>query len=73
MGVAMTIKIVAYVAVSPIATALAARLPSKLVPIGADLIRVGVAVSLPFVTEAWQIYILIFLLRSVSATFTPTF
>src|SRR5699024_3143204 len=26
-----------------------------------------------FVTEAWQIYILIFLLQSASATFTPAF
>ncbi|WP_067243020.1 MFS transporter [Microbacterium resistens] len=73
MGVAMTIKMVAYVAVSPITTALTAHLPRKPVLIGADLIRAGVAVSLPFVTEAWQIYILIFLLQSASATFTPAF
>lgn len=73
MGVAMTIKMVAYVAVSPITTALTAHLPRKAVLIGADLIRAGVAVSLPFVTEAWQIYILIFLLQSASATFTPAF
>lgn len=73
MGVAMTIKMVAYVAVAPVATALLARLPRRPVLIGADLVRAGVAVSLPFVTEAWQIYILIFLLQSASATFTPTF
>lgn len=73
MGVAMTIKMVAYVAVSPVTTALIAHLPRRPVLIGADLIRAGVAVSLPFVTEAWQIYVLIFLLQSASATFTPTF
>lgn len=73
MGVAMTIKIVAYVAVSPVTTALTARLPRKPVLIGADLIRAGVAVSLPFVTEMGQIYVLIFLLQSASATFTPAF
>lgn len=73
MGVAMTIKMIAYVAVSPVTTALVARVPPKPVLIGADLIRAGVAVSLPFVTEAWQIYVLIFLLQSASATFTPTF
>ncbi|HLR94586.1 MAG TPA: MFS transporter, partial [Jiangellaceae bacterium] len=73
MGVAMTIKMVAYVAVAPVTTALLTRLRRKPVLIGADLIRAGVAVSLPFVTEAWQIYILIFLLQSASATFTPTF
>ncbi|HIW92433.1 MAG TPA: MFS transporter [Candidatus Corynebacterium avicola] len=73
LGVAMTIKMVAYVAVSPVATALVARLPRKTVLVTADLIRAGVAVSLPFVTEAWQIYVLILLLQSASATFTPTF
>lgn len=73
MGVAMTIKMLAYVAVSPVTTALVAHLPRKPVLIAADLIRAGVALSLPFVTEAWQIYVLIFLLQSASATFTPTF
>lgn len=73
MGVAMSIKMIAYVAVAPITTALLARLPRKPVLIGADLIRAAVAVSLPFVTEAWQIYLLIFLLQSASATFIPTF
>ena len=62
MGVAMTIKMVAYVAVSPLTTALTTRLKRKPLLIGTDLIRAGVALSLPFVTEVWQIYVLIFLL-----------
>ncbi|TLP98581.1 MFS transporter [Nesterenkonia salmonea] len=73
LGVAMSIKMIAYVAVAPVAAALLVRIPRKPVLIGADLVRAGVALSLPFVTEAWQIYILIFLLQSASATFTPTF
>ncbi|EME37624.1 MULTISPECIES: MFS transporter [Actinomycetes] len=73
MGVAMTIKMVAYVAVSPLTTALTTRLKRKPLLIGTDLIRAGVALSLPFVTEVWQIYVLIFLLQSASATFTPAF
>lgn len=64
LGTAMTLKMVAYVAVSPITTALFAGLPSKYVLIGADLIRAAVAIGLPFVTQAWQIYVLIFLLQS---------
>src|SRR5699024_12145591 len=39
----------------------------------AAVIRAGVAMSLPFVTEMGQIYVLIFLLQSASATFTPAF
>lgn len=73
MGVAMSIKMIAYFAVAPVSAALVARLPRKPVLITADLTRAGVAVCLPFVTEAWQIYVLIFLLQSASATFTPTF
>ncbi len=73
MGTVMAIKMVAYVLVSPVTTALVSRLPARRVLIGADLVRAGVAVSLPFVTEAWQTYVLIFLLQSASATFTPTF
>ncbi len=73
LGTALTIKMVAYVVISPIMTALTARLPRKRVLICADLVRASVAVTLPFVTDAWQIYILIFLLQSASATFTPVF
>ncbi|MFT3876294.1 MAG: MFS transporter [Propioniciclava sp.] len=73
LGLAMTIKMVAYVAVAPVTTALTARLPRTPVLIASDLLRAAVAVSLPFVTQAWQIYVLIFLLQSASATFTPTF
>jgi MFS family permease len=32
-----------------------------------------VAIALPFVTQIWEIYILIFVLQSASAAFTPTF
>lgn len=73
LGVALTIKMVAYVVVSPMAAALTARLPRKPVLIAADILRAAVALALPFVDQAWQIYVLIFVLQSASATFTPTF
>ncbi|SEB03566.1 Predicted arabinose efflux permease, MFS family [Rubrimonas cliftonensis] len=41
--------------------------------VGLDVIRAGAALCLPFVTEIWQIYLLIFVLQSASAAFTPTF
>lgn len=73
LGLAMAIKMVAYVAVAPLISALTTRVPRTPLLIGADLVRATVAVSLPFVTEAWQIYLLIFVLQSASATFTPAF
>lgn len=73
LGIALTIKMIAYVGISPITTAWTANLSPKQVLITADLVRAGIAVMLPVITEAWQIYVLIFILQSASATFTPTF
>ncbi|WP_411732447.1 MFS transporter [Paeniglutamicibacter sp.] len=73
MGTAMTIKMVAYVAVAPLISALLAHVPRKRLLVSSDVVRAAVALCLPFVTEAWQIYVLIFLLQSASATFTPAF
>ena len=73
LGTALTIKMVAYVGVAPLMAALVDRLPKKVVLVGADAVRFAIAVSLPFVTEIWQIYALVFVLQSASATFTPAF
>ncbi|MBP1134392.1 MFS family permease [Arthrobacter sp. PvP023] len=73
LGTALTIKMLAYVGLAPVITALVARLPRKPVLIAADLVRAAMALCLPFITETWQIYVVIFLLQSASATFTPAF
>ncbi|KQN84430.1 MFS transporter [Arthrobacter sp. Leaf69] len=73
LGTALLIKMLAYVGFAPVVNALVARLPKKPVLIGADLVRAAMALCLPFITEAWQIYAVIFLLQSASATFTPAF
>lgn len=73
LGTALAIKMAAYIGVAPIASAFAERLPRRGVLVALDLIRAGVALTLPFITQIWQIYILIFVLQSASAAFTPTF
>ena len=73
LGTVFTIKMVAYVGIAPIAGAFAERLPRRALLVTLDLVRAAVALALPFVTEVWQIYILIFFLQSASAAFTPTF
>lgn len=73
MGIALTVKMFAYVAVAPVTTALTSRLPKKPVLITADAARALVALALPFVNAEWQIYAIIFVLQAASATFTPTF
>ena len=73
LGIALAIKMVAYIAVAPVASAYAERLPRKKVLVSLDVIRALTALCLPFVTQIWQIYVLIFILQSASAAFTPTF
>lgn len=73
LGTALAIKMVAYIVIAPIAGAFADRAPRRLLLVSLDLVRAAVAVCLPFVSEIWQIYVLIFVLQSASAAFTPTF
>jgi len=73
LGTIFTIKMVAYVGIAPIAGAFANRWPRRKMLVSLDLIRAAVALFLPFVSEVWQAYILIFVLQSASAAFTPTF
>ncbi|MDX3695657.1 MFS transporter [Streptomyces europaeiscabiei] len=73
LGTALAIKMVAYVAIAPLVGAIADRLPRRALMVTADLIRAGVALLLPCVDQVWQVYVLVFLLQSASAAFTPTF
>lgn len=73
LGTALAIKMIAYVGVAPIAAAFAERVPRRALLVALDLVRAAVALCLPFVTEVWQVYLLIFVLQSASAGFTPTF
>lgn len=73
LGTVFTIKMVAYVGIAPIAGAFAERVNRRAFLVVLDIVRAGVALCLPFVTEVWQVYVLIFLLQSASAAFTPTF
>lgn len=73
LGTIFTIKMVAYVVIAPIAGAFANRMNRRALLVGLDVVRAVAALCLPFVTEVWQVYALIFLLQSASAAFTPTF
>jgi MFS family permease len=73
LGAMLAIKMVAYVAVAPVASALAAHAPRKVLLIALDLVRAAVAALLPFASEPWQIYALMTVLYVASASFTPAF
>jgi MFS family permease len=73
LGTALAIKMAAYVVLAPIAGAFVHLVPRRALLVALDLLRAGVALLLPFVTEVWQVYVLILVLQSCSAAFTPTF
>ena len=73
LGTALAFKMVAYVVFAPIVGGLAHRFARKPFLILMDVIRAGIVLLMPFVTEVWQIYLLIFLLNLFSAGFKPVF
>lgn len=73
LGTALALKMVAYVTIAPIVGGLSANLPRKRLLVTLDILRAGFVLCLPIVTEIWQIYLIIFLMQSCSAGFTPMF
>jgi MFS family permease len=73
LGTALAIKMVVYVLLAPVSGALVPPRLRKLALVSLDLVRAAAALMLPFVSELWQVYLLIALLQSASACFTPLF
>jgi len=73
LGTALAIKMLAYVGIAPVAGAFAHLVARRRLLVALDLLRAAVALCLPFVTQTWQVYVLIFALQAGSAAFTPTF
>lgn len=73
IGYALTLRILAFVTLSPMAGILADQVDRKRMLIAADVLRVAIMGAFPFITSIWQIYVLIFLVNAVTAFFTPTF
>lgn len=67
------IKMVCYVGLAPVASAISSFVPRRALLVGLDVVRVGVAAGLPIVTSAWQVYALMALLYAAAAAFTPAF
>lgn len=73
LGIALAVKMVAYVLFAPIVGGLAHRFQRKPFLITMDIARAGMILLIPFVTQVWQVYLLIFLLNLFSAGFKPIF
>ncbi len=73
LGTALAIKMAVYILLAPLSGAFVPPHLRKRALIVLDLVRAAAALTLPFVTEIWQVYVLIAVLQSASACFTPLF
>jgi MFS transporter, NRE family, putaive nickel resistance protein len=73
LSVALTLRVTAFVILSPIAGAIADRLDRKLILVITHIARMLIVGTMPFVNAVWQIYVLVFALNVFNAFFTPTY
>lgn len=73
LGIALALKMVAYVVIAPVVGAMTHKFNRKWLLISLDIFRAAMFVFLPFITEAWQIYVFILAINAAAAGFTPTF
>ena len=73
LGIALACKMAAYVFFAPIIGGMVHRISRKLFLISMDVLRAIIVLLMPFVSEIWHIYVLIFLLNLFSAGFKPVF
>jgi MFS family permease len=73
LGIALSLRIVAFVLISPLIGAYVHLLPRRGLLVALDLLRAATVLLLPFVDAVWQVYVLIFVINACSAGFTPLF
>lgn len=73
LGGALALKMVAYVGLAPVIAAFAHRFERRRFLVSLDLIRAVVLGVLPFVSEVWQVFVLIFVVNACAAGFTPAY
>ena len=73
LGIALALKMVAYVFIAPVVGGMAHLLPRRSLMIAMDVVRAVLVLLLPFVDAVWQIYMLIFLINACAAAFKPIY
>ncbi|QEQ00351.1 MFS transporter [Thermosynechococcus sp. CL-1] len=73
LSTALTLRVTIFVLLAPIAGVLADRLDRKGLMVTTHLVRMVLVSFLPFVTEGWQLYLVVALLSGFHALFTPTY
>lgn len=73
LSTALTLRVTAFIFFGPYAGVIADRIDRKKIMYITHFVRMGIVACLPVVTEAWQIYVLIFFLNIFNAFFTPAY
>ena len=73
LSTALTLRVTAFIIFGPYAGVIADRIDRKKIMYITHFVRMAIVACLPFVTAAWQIYLLIFLLNIFNAFFTPAY
>ena len=73
LATALTLRVSAFIVFGPYAGVLADRIDRRKIMYITHFVRMGIVACLPFVTETWQIYGLIFFLNIFNAFFTPAY
>ncbi|WP_299405704.1 MFS transporter, partial [Acaryochloris sp. IP29b_bin.148] len=73
LSTALTLRVTAFVVLSPLAGVIADRVDRKRIMVVTHLARMVIVCLLPFVTQPWQIYVIVLSLNVFSAFFTPTY
>src|SRR5215218_3290886 len=73
LATALTLRVTAFIVFGPYAGVLADRIDRKKIMYITHFVRMAIVGCLPFVTETWQIYALIFFLNIFNAFFTPAY
>ncbi len=73
LATALTLRVLAFIIFSPFSAALADRVARKKILYLTHFTRMAIVACLPFVTEEWQLYLLVFSLNVFNAFFTPTY
>jgi MFS transporter, NRE family, putaive nickel resistance protein len=73
LSTALTLRVIAFIVFAPYAGVLADKINRRKILLIADFSRMVLVALMAFVNAEWQIYLLIFLLNTCSAFFTPSF
>ena len=73
LGVALVIKMIAYITMAPLFSHYLQRYSKKYFLVAADLARGILLISMLWVTHIWQVYVIIFLVSACAAGSTPIY